>query len=118
MSNIHIAIDFDKTLAYHETEWGESRVGEPIMPMVQFLKMCLSKGYPVTIFTARVSPTYHSDEEIKQAMLNIREFLAKIGVTQDLPITCEKQPIFTHIFDDRAYHVIPNQGLITPRPTL
>lgn len=115
--NIHIAMDFDKTLAYHESEWMDTKVGEPIQPMIQFLKACLARGYPVTIFTARVSPTYHSDAQIKKSMLEIREFLKKAGIEEDLPITCEKLPIFSHIFDDRAYHVIPNTGVIVPTVT-
>lgn len=116
MKEIHIAIDFDKTLAYHESAWMNTKVGEPIEPMVELLKTWLAKGYPVAIFTARVSPTWHSIAEIQKARKDIREWLKSQGIEQELEITCEKQPVFSHIFDDRAYHVAANMGRIFPHP--
>ncbi len=106
---IHIALDFDKTLAYHESVWGISRVGEPILPMVKKVKKWLAKGYKVTIFSARMSHDYYVlAEQIKF----IKDFLKKAGLP-DLPKTATKRAEFTHYIDDRAYHVKRNEGIIS-----
>jgi hypothetical protein len=109
--NIHIALDFDKTLAYHESNWGISRVGEPIYPMLEKLKEWLDKGYKVSIFTARVSRD-KKYEVMKEQVDFICDFLNKNGLPE-LPITANKYPYFTHFVDDKAYHVERNTGKIS-----
>jgi hypothetical protein len=109
--NVHIALDFDKTLAHHESGWGISKVGDAIEPMLIKVKDWLSKGYKITIFTARVSedkPTLMICEQIDF----IQGFLAKNNLPA-LPITANKYPHFTHFVDDRAYHVERNTGKIS-----
>lgn len=108
---IHIAIDLDKTLAYHESEWGISKIGEPILPMVNKVKEWLNRGYRVTIFTARMSYDYSVLEE---QSLMIREFLIRAGLP-NLPKTALKTSNFTHFIDDRAYHVNRNTGIISDK---
>ena len=106
---VHIALDFDKTLAYHESEFGTGKPGHPIEPMVKLLRQWLSKGYKVTIFTARVSAEF--DEEHRKRQIGMIE---KFLYENDLPlldITANKSTTFSHIFDDRAYNVKPNEGL-------
>ncbi len=109
---IHIALDFDKTLATHESEWGIDKIGEPIWPMVEKVREWLAKGYLVTIFTARVAPEFHTIYQIHQQNGMIWDFLGKVGLPA-LPITAIKSPKFSHFLDDRAYHVGPNSGKIS-----
>lgn len=109
MKPIHIAIDLDKTLAYHSSGWGISKIGPPIEPMVENVKKWLAKGYKVTVFTARMS---HSGEELETQIQLITKFLRDAGLP-NLHKTATKLPEFTHIIDDRAYHVSPNSGIIS-----
>lgn len=106
---VHIALDFDKTLAYHESKWGISKVGDPIMPMVEKVKEWISKGYGVTIFTVRMSA--EGETLVKQIKM-IDDFLVSVGLPI-LPKTAMKQRHFSHFVDDRAYHVKPNSGIIS-----
>ena len=48
MKNIHIALDLDKTLAYHESGWGVEKVGPPILPMVEKVKEAKDRLDPDT----------------------------------------------------------------------
>jgi len=54
MDKIHIALDFDRTLATFD-HGDLLRVGDPIWPMIEIVKTWVDKGYEITIFTARVS---------------------------------------------------------------
>lgn len=116
MKPIHIALDFDKTLCTHKSDWDLEAVGSPIIPMVEYLKRWLAAGHRVSIFTARVSPKWHSMQQIVAARALITNFLQSQGITQHLDITSEKEPCFSHIIDDRAYHVAANEGRIFPHP--
>lgn len=111
-SEIHIALDFDGTLAQYES-WEKQghQIGKPIKPMVANVKRWLKKGYKVSIFTARLS---HSRPESDQQIALIERFLKE----NDLPIlqiTCMKMSYFTHFVDDRAYHAETNKGWIEPK---
>lgn len=106
---VHIALDFDKTLAYHESKWGISRIGDPIWPMVEKTKEWLSKGYGVTIFTVRMST---EGDTLKKQTQMIDDFLTSVGLPI-LPKTAMKQRHFSHFVDDRAYHVEPNVGKLS-----
>lgn len=108
MRKIHIALDLDKTLAYYESKWRAKKVGEPIRPMVDKVKYWLSKGYKVTIFSARLS---HSGDELVKQIHLIKEFLLEAGLP-NLDKTAIKRMEFTHFIDDKAYHVKPNTGEI------
>jgi hypothetical protein len=108
MKRVHIALDFDKTLARHESAWGISRVGEPIPLMVAKVKEWVAKGYKITIFTARLSHDL-SQNKIQEGL--IKGFLAKNGLP-DFDVTAMKLSSFTHIIDDRGYHVFPNTGVL------
>lgn len=109
---IHIAVDFDGTLAEYEG-WDKQGhiIGKPIKPMVENLKRWLKKGYKVSIFTARLS---HSELESAQAIQLISQFLLENGLPI-LPITCMKMYWFTHFVDDKAYHAELNKGWIEPK---
>jgi hypothetical protein len=108
---VHIALDFDKTLANHESDWPLEKIGEPIIPMLNKLKDWLNKGYKVSIFTARMS----SDKtpEVRDAQRKIIEDFFQRHRLPKLPITANKHPEFSHFIDDRAYHAEPNMGQIS-----
>ncbi|RTL01287.1 MAG: hypothetical protein EKK57_05060 [Proteobacteria bacterium] len=110
---IHIALDFDKTLSQYESSWKARKVGTPIQPMVENVKRWLSKGYKVSIFTARVA-TMDSIELYSQREM-ITNFLKDAGLPE-LPITAQKLKSFTHFIDDKAFHVVPNTGEILNCP--
>ena len=110
MKNIHIALDLDKTIAFYEGHWKATKVGEPILPMVERVKEWLNKGYRVTIFTARLDREEGSEDYEKQINM-ITEFLKRAGLP-NLPKTATKLREFTHFIDDRAWNCEANKGII------
>jgi hypothetical protein len=116
--HIHIALDFDSTLAEHESG-GDLTIGKPIKPMIEQVKRWVAKGYEITIFTARVSKWFKNGEvrpedfKERQRQL-ISQFLAENGLQCMFPvlITADKSPRFTHFVDDKAVKVIPNKGIV------
>lgn len=115
MKPIHIALDLDGTLAEYHGDI--SIVGKPIPLMLHKLRIWLSKGYKVTIFTARVSSgdIHHTPEHIQAQREMISQWLVDNGLPA-LDITSDKLPTFSHIVDDRAYHAIKNNGIIYDFP--
>lgn len=110
--NIHIALDLDKTLFYHESKWGISKIGDPIPKMVERVKGWINKGHRISIFTARACPfAFGKDrrEESERQKTLIHEALEKAGLPK-FDVTCMKSPSFTHFIDDRAHRVIANTG--------
>lgn len=109
------AVDFDKTLAYYESKWKARKVGPAIPEMVDQVKKWLAQGDKVTIFTARISQLYDPDEarinDVAAQIDMIRTFCKENGLPE-LPITAVKKKEFTHFYDDKAFHVIPNKGRI------
>lgn len=106
------AVDFDSTLAtYEHGGVGDHplKLGQPIAPMVSQVRTWLAQGDKVCIFTARLardnSPTVLLT---KQA---IKTWCGR-HLGQVLPVTCIKQHVISHIYDDKAYHVVPNTGVI------
>jgi hypothetical protein len=98
-----IGVDFDKTLATHETEWGIDRIGEPIPTMIHRVKKWLSEGKTVKIFTARAS--YPEQTPI------IQDWLEKQGLPR-LEVTNIKDGGMRELWDDRAVRVVRNTGAI------
>lgn len=106
---VHIYLDFDGTLAYYDKWDGQfDKAGAPIPKMVANVKEWLSRGYKVTIFTARLS---HGAKEAAESEVAIKQFLKDAGLPE-LPITCVKSYLATHFIDDKAYHVPKNTGEI------
>lgn len=114
MSNVHIALDLDKTLAEYHSGWGIEKVGRPIGPMVENVLRWLKMGYRVTIFTARVAEVgkkgVRSEAFIRRQVLMIHNFLERAGLPL-MDITATKYPHFTHFVDDKACSVEPNSGM-------
>lgn len=102
-----IGIDFDGTLAHHES--GDMSLGEPIDDMVNFLLELIDDDENVKIMTARVGGD--SEEGNAEQERLIRAWCAQhLGF--ELEVTCKKDPGMIALYDDRAYHVVTNTGFI------
>lgn len=105
-----IAVDFDGTLAMYNGFKGHGLevLGEPVQTMRDRVLVWTLQHKKVVIFTARAS----DDEEGRYAVEQIKLWLKKYGLPDDLEITNIKKRTFHEIYDDRAFHVIPNEGKI------
>lgn len=113
MSNGWIGVDLDATLAVYDGWKGPNHIGEPILPMVKNVKAWIEQGNTVKIFTARVS------DGKPETIHAIKEWCKK-HIGYDLEVTNVKDYGLIALFDDRAFHVIPNTGEIVrwnPTPT-
>lgn len=110
-----IAVDLDGTLADDSVismqDYRPDLIGEPIPMMVNRVKEWLKQGKEVVIFTARVFPGYGQTENslTKHA---IRQWCLK-HIGRELPVTCQKDPMFCEIYDDKAIRVVKNKGVIS-----
>lgn len=109
-----IGVDFDRTLAIYDGWKGELHTGEPIPKMVEFVKRLLAQGQEVRIFTARVSKEYNSDGSIcdKSEVISKIQIWTKNIFGVALKVTNEKDYECVALFDDIAFNVIPNTGII------
>lgn len=99
-----IGVDLDGTIAVYGGWKGADHIGEPIAPMVDRVKIWLSQGIEVKIFTARVA--FDDDGSV---LRSIEVWCEKhIGVV--LPVTCSKDYGMVELWDDRCVQVIPNTG--------
>lgn len=96
-----IAVDLDKTLAFHHSDMGHRVIGKPVGPMIKRVRNWLNEGHRVVIFTARAG--------YKGARPSIRKWLRQHGLPE-LEITNVKSPEFDEIYDDKAMPVTPNKG--------
>jgi hypothetical protein len=114
----HILVDLDGTLAMHVSgNHAAGLIGEPIQAMVAIVKEWLFEGRDVRVFTARAYPDNSiSGNEIVVKMAAVREW-CQVHLGRPLTVTCMKSPDCDAIYDDRAYHVEHNTGLIVaPHP--
>jgi hemerythrin-like domain-containing protein len=102
-------IDLDGTLAEDDNGlYDPGRIGRPIALMLHRVKQWLKEGKNVKILTARVAST-NPGEAISRAAIKYwtRHFL---GV--ELPATSEKDPDMVALYDDRAFRVLKNTGIV------
>ena len=104
LNNGQIAVDLDGTLAYHTSWVALDVIVDPILPMVERVKVFIAQGYDVVIFTARLS-----DDPDGIADRAIREWTKK-HIGKELDVTCIKRKEFVEFWDDRGIQVIPNTG--------
>lgn len=96
-------MDLDGTLARSDGDHGSDHIGEPVLAMVDRVKVWLSEGKDVRLFTARAYNP--SREEIDLIVDWCEKHLDAI-----LPITCEKDPYMLELWDDRAIQIVKNTG--------
>lgn len=102
-------VDFDGTLAVHEPGSGAAALGRPIPAMVEYVKDLIASGIKVKIMTARVSSP-DSRHNLRQETAIRQWCLTHLGT--ELEVTCKKDYMMRNLYDDRAFHVVPNTGRI------
>lgn len=99
-----VAVDFDGTLVKLDHNWRtDNGIGEPIKPMVDFVKDMLFKGVDVKIFTARAS--------MPELIPPIQDWCEE-HLGQRLEVTNVKDFGCVAIYDDIAFKVETNTGRI------
>jgi hypothetical protein len=101
-----IGVDFDGTLAHTKDDGNPADLGDPIPEMVDKVKEWLAEGKDVRIFTARV--THDPTGEVAAAI----EEWCEEHLGSKLPVTNIKDPKMKELYDDRAYHVGHNTGVV------
>lgn len=110
-----VGVDFDGTLAYHESGDKTDGTGEPIPAMVAFVQKLLADGVEVRVMTARVWCPQGEDwtkeraNEVARQRVMIGDWCEK-HIGRRLKITCEKDYGMLFLLDDRAVHVVRNTG--------
>jgi hypothetical protein len=107
-----IGVDFDRTLAFCDKHRGLDHTGEPIPTMVARVKLWVSEGKDVRIFTARISHDGTSerigDVEVGRRAL---ETWMDTHLGFRLPLTNVKDWLMEELWDDRATQVVANIGI-------
>lgn len=94
----HILVDLDNTLAEKLESYDGTAIGMPLEPMFSKVKQALKDGKAIKIFTARVADD--PDGKIKKAI----EAWCKMHLGEVLPVTNEKDPGMTELWDDKAHN--------------
>lgn len=107
-----IGVDLDGTLAEYHGWQGPGFIGKPVPRMVDRVKLWLSEGKEVRVFTARVfAPPDDPQRQLEAAfsLIAIRGWCVEhLGVA--LPVTCQKDFGMVELWDDRATQVVTNTG--------
>lgn len=111
MSKGWIGVDLDGTLAHYDKWRGADHIGDPIPLMVERVRVWLTQGRDVRIFTARISHDGSPARMLEAgvAAVAIAGWCQKHLGTQ-LPITNVKDYDMVELWDDRAVGVIKNTG--------
>jgi len=101
-------VDLDRTLATYDEWEGPTVIGKIIPVMEIRVRAWLAMGDRVDIFTARVHPS-HGPEQVEASTRAIKDwFFEHFGV--EPIVTCQKDPHWEDIWDDKTVQVIPNTG--------
>jgi hypothetical protein len=101
-----IGVDWDGTLV-EWTEWvAPDHVGPLVPRMVERVKLWLSEGREVRIFTARMS----ASAEVADVCRRMIERVCEETFGTVLPITNVKDLEMLELWDDRCVQVVPNTG--------
>jgi hydroxymethylpyrimidine pyrophosphatase-like HAD family hydrolase len=106
ISQGHICVDLDGTLAEYDGWVDATHIGFPVNKMLERIKRWLAEGQKVKIFTARVSSTQAQAELARNAIQN----WCRVYIGQELDVTAEKDTGCIEIWDDRAVQVEKNTG--------
>jgi hypothetical protein len=114
-----IGVDLDGTLALQDGMGSAIHIGEPIQPVLDFVRRMVEKGMRVKIFTARVDggiagyPDSHLYSDVDLVRNTIIEWCKKhIGC--ELEITNIKDGAMQLLIDDKAIHCSRNTGTFYP----
>jgi len=97
-----IGVDLDGTLAHYDGWRGSDHIGEPIPAMLDRVRMWISKGWQVKVFTARAS--------VPDQIPPIRKWLDDLGLHM-IEITNVKDFGMVELWDDRCIQVRMNTGM-------
>ena len=95
-------VDLDGTLAEYNGWQGMEHIGKPIPLMLEKVKVWLSNGITVKIFTARAG--------IPEQIPYIKKWLVEECGLPELEITNVKDFAMAELWDDRCKHVEINTG--------
>jgi hypothetical protein len=98
-----IGVDLDGTLAEYNDWICVEHIGKPIPLMVERVKVWISEGKHVKIFTARVT---HGHEAVRY----IHAWLVSQGLPL-LEVTNVKDFDMVELWDDRCVSVVTNTGM-------
>jgi hypothetical protein len=102
--NVHwIGVDLDGTLVNHDQYIHDCVVGDPIVPMLNRVRVWLAQGIKVKIMTARASSP--------SAIRAIQAWLVSHGLPV-LEVTDTKDYAMRELWDDRGVTVLRNHGTI------
>ena len=104
-----IGVDLDGTLAYYDGWKGIEHIGEPVPLMLASVKSWLEQGKDVRIFTARVFDDGVRDPQAAREVINAWT-LRHVG--RVLPVTNVKDFGMVALYDDRAWRVEENTGIV------
>ena len=107
-----IGVDLDGTLAFYDGWKGIDHIGEPIPMMLNRVKGWIAEGKLVKIMTARVA---RKTGEADRARSYIQAWTEKHGLGR-LDDTNEKDMGRIALYDDRAFQVIENTGVVVVAP--
>uniref|UniRef100_A0A6M3L2E4 Polynucleotide kinase n=1 Tax=viral metagenome TaxID=1070528 RepID=A0A6M3L2E4_9ZZZZ len=99
-----IGIDLDGTLAEYDTWRGIEHIGNPVIPMVNTVKLWLDHGYRVKIFTARAV--------YGQSAIDIIHQWCEQNSLPALEVTNIKDFAMIELWDDRCFRIETNTGRI------
>ncbi len=107
--------DLDGTLAIHESKnFQHGVIGDPIPRMVNRLKSFIRDGeFEVKIFTARAwSDGSRQREREREINVSAIKAWCVLHIGTELEITCTKDIAMRGLYDDRAFQVELNTGLV------
>jgi len=104
MSKGWIGVDLDGTLAHYDGWKGVDHIGEPIPGIVDRVKVWISCGETVKVFSARVCDGQEHTRKV------IEDWCEK-HIGHRLEVTNVKDFGMYVLWDDRAVQVVPNKGI-------
>lgn len=105
-----IGVDLDGTLAeWTDGHFTAGKIGDPVPLMADRVRAWLAAGEEIRIFTARVSHTDQSPDEVERNRTIIEMWTEKhFGVK--LKVTCQKDYLMKALWDDVCIQIEKNTG--------